>query len=360
MKGTDILREINEEDVFRAIKELYTQCVGGYACIAMIAGPVGAKGMTNGSGDEGLKGDYMFASESAVMEALGFDHFEPVLPGEAIIVTKTKVTRRKLIETPEWRPCIFEYVYFARPDSIIDDIPVSDARLEMGTKLAHTVRRLLGDKHDIDVVIPVPDTSRIIALQLSQVLNLPYREGFNKNRYVGRTFIMPGQENRRKSVRRKLNAMHYEFNNKNVLIVDDSIVRGTTSSEIIQMARDAGAKKVYFASAAPAIRFQNVYGIDMPSRKELVAYNRTEDEISTILGADKVIYQTLDDLVDCCKKFNPSIKCFEASVFDGNYVTGGVSKKYLNTLESQRSDSTLHSQTVSPVASGISNIFEDS
>ncbi|PVU89128.1 hypothetical protein BB559_005223 [Furculomyces boomerangus] len=362
-------RRINEEDVFNAISELYTQCVGGYACVSMIAGfgviafrdPNGIRPMCIGK-RKTLSSipsyDYMVSSESAALEALEFVDIEPVMPGEAIIISKNKIVRRRLDLKSEYTPCIFEYVYFARPDSIIDGIPVNDARMAMGENLAETVKQVLGENNDIDSVIPVPDTSRIIALQLSQALNLPYREGFNKNRYVGRTFIMPGQELRRKTVRRKLNAMRYEFENKNVLIVDDSIVRGTTSREIIQMARDAGAKKVYFASAAPPVKYQNVYGIDMPSRNELIAAYNTEDEVAEILGADKVIYQTIDNLEKACKQFTTKIKKFEMSVFDGVYVTGNVSKKYLENLEQERNDSTRSSPIGSPNISGIDNIFK--
>ncbi|KAJ1934461.1 amidophosphoribosyltransferase, partial [Linderina pennispora] len=258
--------------------------------------------------------DYMFASESVVLDALDFTDVEDVQPGEVIIVSKFAVTRRRLVVEEVIAPCIFEYVYFARPDSTIDSIPVYNARLDMGVKLAHKIRAEMGDTMDIDVVIPVPDTSRAAALQLSHELGLPYREGFNKNRYVGRTFIMPGQEMRRKNVRRKLNAMATEFKDLNVLLVDDSIVRGTTSQEIIQMARDVGARKVYFASAAPAIRHPNVYGIDMPSMKELVAADRDDSEVASVLGADRVFFQDLDDLVASCRQFNPRIKNFDTSV----------------------------------------------
>ncbi|KAJ1738533.1 amidophosphoribosyltransferase [Coemansia sp. RSA 1821] len=225
----------------------------------------------------------------------------------------------------------------------------------MGVKLARKVKQVLGDQMDIDVVIPVPDTSRAAALQLSHELGLPYREGFNKNRYVGRTFIMPGQEMRRKNVRRKLNAMPTEFKDLNVLLVDDSIVRGTTSQEIIQMARDVGAKKVYFASAAPAIRFPNVYGIDMPSMKELVASGNSDSDVSAAIGADRVFFQDLDDLVDSCRKFNPQITTFDTSVFDGKYVTGGVSSEYLQKLEERRSDSSKQKRAADNEVIGLHN-----
>lgn len=235
-------------------------------------------------------------------------------------------------------PCIFEYVYFSRPDSIINGISVYKSRLAMGEALASQVVRTCSPQQlqEIDVVIPVPDTSRVAALQLSYKLNILYREGFIKNRYVGRTFIMPGQSERKKSVRRKLNAMPMEFQGKNVLLVDDSVVRGTTSKEIIQMAREAGAKKVYFASCAPPIRYPNVYGIDMPTSSELVAYNRNVEEVAQVIGADLLIYQDLQDLIEACRKFNPSINEFDVSVFNGLYVTGDITKEYLEELELKR------------------------
>ncbi|KAJ1922039.1 amidophosphoribosyltransferase [Mycoemilia scoparia] len=347
LQKTDKFR-ISEEDIFRAITNLYEQCHGAYACAGMIAGfgimgfrdPFGIRplvfGRRKSSSGDGY--DYMFASESIVLDSLDFTDIRDVNPGEAIIVSKHAVTTRQLVPNPTLSPCIFEYVYFARPDSIIDGVSVYNARLEMGIKLANKIRRTLGDKSDIDVVIPVPDTSRAAALQLSQELGLMYREGFNKNRYVGRTFIMPGQEMRRKNVKRKLNAMTAEFKDKNVLIVDDSIVRGTTSEQIVQMARDAGAKKVYFASAAPAIRYPNVYGIDMPCTAELVAFDRNETEISSAIGADLVIFQDKEDLIDSCRKYNPDITQFDTSVFDGRYVTSDVTKEYLDELEAARSD----------------------
>ncbi|CAG8669089.1 9328_t:CDS:10, partial [Racocetra fulgida] len=276
------ISEIYEEDIFTAIKGIYEQCIGGYACVAMIAA----------------------------------------------------ITKRVLVNWGELTPCIFEYVYFARPDSVIDGISVYRSRLEMGEHLADQVVKKCGKNLDIDVVIPVPDTSRVAALQVSHKLKIAYREGFIKNRYVGRTFIMPGQQMRRKSVRRKLNAMALEFVDKNVLIVDDSIVRGTTSKEIVQMARDAGAKKVYFASCAPPIRYPNVYGIDMPSRRELVAFGLDDDSIAKEIGAD----MDLNDLVASCQKFNPNIATFDCSVFSGHYVTGGVTNEYLDRLERSRSD----------------------
>ncbi|CAG8713164.1 19992_t:CDS:10 [Gigaspora margarita] len=361
---------IYEEDIFTAIKGLYEQCIGGYACAAMIAGfgiigfrdPHGIRPICYGirRSHEGF--DFMFSSESVVLDALGFTEIKDIDLGEAVIVTRQAITRRKLVHWGELTPCIFEYVYFARPDSVINGISVYRSRLEMGEHLANQVIKECGKNLDIDVVIPVPDTSRVAALQLSHKLKIAYREGFIKNRYVGRTFIMPGQQMRRKSVRRKLNAMALEFADKNVLIVDDSIVRGTTSKEIVQMARDAGAKKVYFASCAPPVRCPNVYGIDMPSRRELVAFNRDNDSIAKELGADMVIYQDLNDLIASCQKFNPHITSFDCSVFDGQYVTGGVTDEYLAHLEKDRSDLAKSSRESlhSPDTIGLHNFLHTS
>ncbi|CBQ71312.1 probable ADE4-amidophosphoribosyltransferase [Sporisorium reilianum SRZ2] len=353
---------INEEDIFTAIRDLMKQCKGGYTCIAMLAGfgiiafrdpngirPLGMCSRPSSAAESGeLEGhgkDYCFTSESVICDALGFEDFEDIKAGEAVIITKHAVSRRILTppaDSPDafaFSPDIFEYVYFARPDSVMDGVSVYRSRMAMGDKLADEVRRQLQSTGEsIDVVIPVPDTSRVAALQLAQNLGVPYREGFIKNRYVGRTFIMPGQSVRRKNVRRKLNAMALEFSGKNVLIVDDSIVRGTTSKEIIQMARDAGAKKVIMASCAPPIRYSNVYGIDMPSRQELVAYGRSVEQIAEYIQADMVIYQTLEDLIDSVQQFNPELKHFDCSVFDGHYVTGGVDAAYIAHLEHLRSE----------------------
>ncbi|KAI8059438.1 phosphoribosyltransferase-like protein [Gilbertella persicaria] len=358
---------VNEEDIFAAIKQLHQQCRGGYACVAMIAGygiigirdPHGIRPLIMGSRKNPAGYDYMFASESVVLEALGFTNFEDVKPGEAIIITQGgHISRCQLIEGQKISPCIFEYVYFARQDSIMDGISVYKARLSMGEALADQVTRSFGKDMDIDVVIPVPDTSRVAALQLSKKLNIAYREGFNKNRYVGRTFIMPGQQTRRKNVRRKLNAMALEFQDKNVLLVDDSIVRGTTSKEIIQMAREAGAKKVYFASCAPPIRFPNVYGIDMPTRHELVAHERSEQEVAEVIGADKVIYQDLDDLVQSVRRFNPSIETFDTSVFDKCYITGDIDEKYMAHLEGIRNDDNQSRLSMDSDCVGLYNSFQ--
>ncbi|TIC18292.1 hypothetical protein E3Q15_00170 [Wallemia mellicola] len=356
---------INEEDIFAAVKDLTRQCKGAYACVAMIAGfgivafrdpngirPLGygvraagepVNGIISPQGDKQKTGlDYVFSSESVVSDALGFSDWVDVKPGECMIVTRHSVARRQVAEPAVFAPDIFEYVYFARPDSVIDGISVYRSRMSMGDTLADEVRKQLHGSNTVDVVIPVPDTSRVAALQLAQNLHIPYREGFVKNRYVGRTFIMPGQQQRRKNVRRKLNAMALEFSGKNVLLVDDSIVRGTTSKEIIQMARDAGAKNVFMASCAPAIRYSNVYGIDMPNRKELVAHGRTEQQVADYIGADKVVFQTLEGLIQSCSSLNEDIKNFDCSVFTGQYITGGVDVAYLEHLENLRADNVKH------------------
>ncbi|KAI0034514.1 amidophosphoribosyltransferase [Vararia minispora EC-137] len=339
---------INEEDIFAACGGLMQQAHGAYACVAMLAGfgiiafrdpngirPVGiASRAAAGDGS-----DWLVASESVVADAGGFSDWEDVRPGEAVIITRQSVSRRQVAPPARFAPDIFEYVYFARPDSVLDGISVYRSRMAMGDALAVEVRRVLAEKGiSVDVVIPVPDTSRVAALNLAQALGLPYREGFVKNRYVGRTFIMPGQQMRRKNVRRKLNAMALEFAGKNVLLVDDSIVRGTTSKEIIQMAKDVGAKSVIMASCAPPIRHSNVYGIDMPSRSELVAHGRTATQVAEAIGADLVIYQTLPDLVQSVRGLNPAIETFDCSVFTGDYVTGGVDDAYLTHIEGLRAD----------------------
>ncbi|KAF9115403.1 amidophosphoribosyltransferase [Mortierella sp. AM989] len=357
---------ITEDDIFTAIKGIFDVCQGGYACVAMIAGfgiigfrdPHGIRpvGFAKRQSPKGT--DYMFASESVVCDGCSFTDFEDLGPGEAVIVSKAGVvSRANLVDNANFSPCIFEYVYFSRPDSIIDGISVYKCRLAMGEALADQVLKKLGPNHDVDVIIPVPDTSRVAALQTAYKLDITYREGFIKNRYIGRTFIMPGQAMRKKTVRRKFNAMSLEFAGKNVLIVDDSIVRGTTSKEIVQMARDAGAKKVYLASCAPAIRYANVYGIDMPSPNELIAFNKDDDEIAEALGADKVIFQTLEGLVSSCQKFNPKITSWDAAVFDGKYVTGNVDSAYLQHLEGLRADGKKvnHEDTQSPETLGLYN-----
>ena len=337
---------IDENDIFQAIARVHQRCRGSYAAVAMITGygivgfrdPYGIRPIVFGKRDTDKGAEYMVASESVAMNALGFNLVRDIAPGEAVFIDiDGNLHTRQCAENPVQSPCIFEYVYLARPDSIMDGISVYQARIRMGDKLAGKILRDHPD-HDIDVVIPSPDTSRTAALQLSYELGVAYREGFVKNRYIGRTFIMPGQKERRKSVRQKLNAIEQEFRGKNVLLVDDSIVRGTTSQQIIQMAREAGARKVYFASAAPPVRYPNVYGIDMPAVSELIAHGLDEAAITKAIGADWLVYQDLDDLTDATREGNPKIKRFDSSCFNGEYVTGGVDKPYLDHLEKQRSD----------------------
>lgn len=337
---------VDEDDVFEAVAGVHRRCSGGYAVVAMIIGygivgfrdPHGIRPIVFGKRDTDKGTEYIIASESVALDVLGFELIRDLEPGEAIFITRDgKVSTRQCADKPSYTPCIFEFVYLARPDSIVDDISVYKARLRMGEKLAEKILRERPD-HDIDVVIPIPDTSRTSALRIAYHLGVPYREGFIKNRYIGRTFIMPGQEMRKKSVRQKLNAIDLEFAGKNVLLVDDSIVRGTTSKQIIQMARDAGAAKVYLASAAPPVRYPNVYGIDMPAATELIAYGRDEGEIERVLGADWLIYQDLPDLIEAVKRGNPRIKEFDTSCFDGKYVTGDVTRGYLDELEKARCD----------------------
>jgi amidophosphoribosyltransferase len=338
--------KIDHEDIFTAIRGVHRRCSGGYAAVAMITGygivafrdPYGIRPLVFGQRETPAGKEYMVASESVALDVLGFELIRDVAPGEAIFITTTgHLYTCQCADNPQYSPCIFEIVYLSRPDSIIDGISVYKARLRMGKVLAKKILRLY-PKHDIDVVIPIPDTSRTSALQVAHILNRKYREGFVKNRYIPRTFIMPGQGMRKKSVRQKLNAIGLEFKGKNVLLIDDSIVRGTTCKEIIQMARDAGAKKVYFASAAPPVRYPNVYGIDMPSVNELLAHGRTSEEIAEIIGADWLIYQDLEDLIACARKGNKDIKLFDTSCFTGQYVTGDVDKNYLEKLALSRND----------------------
>jgi amidophosphoribosyltransferase len=317
---------------------------GAYAVVAMVAGhgllafrdPHGIRPLIIGRADTERGVEFLVASESVTLDTLGFKVMRDVAPGEAILVDESgNFHARQCAATSELNPCIFEFVYLARPDSVIDGISVYESRRNMGRSLADKIIRL-GLREEIDVVIPIPDSSRSSALEVAAKLKRQYTEGFIKNRYIGRTFIMPGQEMRRKSVRQKLNAMAIEFKDKNVLLVDDSIVRGTTSREIVQMARESGAKKVFFASAAPPVRYPNVYGIDMPTRAELIATGRTEQEIATLIGADAVIYQDLDALIEDVRSLNPSIERFDCSCFDGVYVTGDVSQEYLDGIEMRR------------------------
>jgi len=338
---------IDESDVFNAVRGVHKRCKGAYAVVVMITGygivgfrdPNGIRPIVFGKRSTSAGDEYVIASESVAVHSLGFELIGDISPGEAVYVDGDgKLHTEQCAENSELRPCIFEQVYFARPDSIIDKISVYKARLRMGEYLADKILRVFPD-HDIDVVVPIPDTSRTSALPLANKLGVVYREGFVKNRYIGRTFIMPGQKQRKKSVRQKLNAIDLEFKGKNILLVDDSIVRGTTSKQIIQMAREAGAKKVYFASAAPPVRYPNVYGIDMPSAVELVGHDRNEKEIAEAIGADWLVYQDLDDLIRAAQKGNPTIKEFDASVFSGHYITGDVNQAYLDQIEQLRNDS---------------------
>ncbi|MCF8998203.1 amidophosphoribosyltransferase [Acinetobacter nectaris] len=337
------------EDIFYAVHRVHQRCRGAYGVVAMITGqglvafrdPNGIRPLIYGSRQsECGKTEYIVASESVAITALGFKVERDIEPGEAIYIDiNGNLFTKQCAKDPKYFPCIFEYVYFARPDAIIDGISVYKARLKMGEKLAHHILKEWGKAHDIDVVIPIPDTSRTSALELANVLGVKFREGFMKNRYIGRTFIMPGQQQRKKSVRQKLNPVELEFKGKNVLLVDDSIVRGTTCNEIIQMARDAGAKKVFFASAAPMVKYPNVYGIDMPVKAELIASDRTVEEIREIIGADRLVFQELNDLKDAIRIPKvPEVQEFDCSVFDGHYVTGDIDLEYLTELEQNRSD----------------------
>ena len=339
----------SEEDIFYAVRQLHRRCLGGYAVIAMITGigivgmrdPFGIRPLCYGKRESAQGAEYMVASESVALDSAGYTMVRDLAPGECIYITEAgEVFTRQCAEAPVLSPCLFEYVYLARPDSVMDGISVYKARLKMGEYLADQILRNWPD-HDIDVVIPIPDTSRTSAVELANKLGVKLREGYIKNRYIGRTFIMPGQTQRQKSVRQKLNPIELEFRGKNVLLVDDSIVRGTTSTLIIEMAREMGAKKVYFASAAPAVRFPNVYGIDMPSVDELVAHGRTDAEVGEMIGADRMIYQDLEDLIRSTQGGGSDIASFDCSVFDGNYVTGDIDDVYLAGLEALRNDDTM-------------------
>ncbi|HYR05988.1 MAG TPA: amidophosphoribosyltransferase [Gallionella sp.] len=330
--------------IFEAVSGVHRRCRGAYAVVAMIAGygllafrdSHGIRPLVVGVHEAEHGPEYLIASESVALDTLGFRFLRDVAPGEAVFIDfDGNFHGRQCSENPSLNPCIFEYVYLARPDSVIDGVSVYETRLCMGEYLADKLKREW-DGVDIDVVIPIPDSSRPSALQLANRLGIPFREGFVKNRYIGRTFIMPGQAMRKKSVRQKLNAIGLEFKGKNVLLVDDSIVRGTTSREIVQMAREAGARKVYFASAAPPVCFPNVYGIDMPSRAELIATGRSDEEICREISADRLIYQDLDDLKKAVRQINPGITGFDASCFDGNYITGDITSQYLDMVEARR------------------------
>ena len=337
----------SKKHFFQAVRKTHVRCQGAYAVVALITGfglvafrdPRGIRPLVIGEKDGPTKKEYIVASENASFSALGFKTLRDVEPGEAIYIdVDGNLHSEQCSDGSQPTPCIFEYVYLARPDSTLDEISVYKARMRMGQKLAKKILRL-NPNHDIDVVIPIPDSSTTAALQLAAALKLPYRQGFVKNRYVGRTFIMPNQEERKKSVRRKLNILDLEFKDKNVLLVDDSIVRGTTSKRIIEMAKQAGAKKVYFSSAAPPVKFQNLYGIDMAATNELIASGKTEEEVADAIGADWLIYQDLKDLIDSAREGNPAIENFEVSIFDGKYPTS-ISPDYLEDLEVTRGDET--------------------
>jgi amidophosphoribosyltransferase len=337
---------LDPDALFRAVTELHKRVRGSYAVVAQIAGygmlvfrdPYGIRPLCIGFNDTEKGPEYLVASESVALEGMGFRFLRDVIPGEAIFIDLDgKLYNQQCAENPSLNPCAFEFVYLARPDSIIDGASVYATRLKMGEYLAEKIKRNFAHG-DIDVVMPIPDSSRPAAMELALKLNLDYREGFIKNRYIGRTFLMPGQAIRRKSVRQKLNAIGSEFKGKNVLLVDDSIVRGTTSREIVQMARDSGAKSVIFASAAPPVKYPNVYGIDMPTRNELIAYGRTDEEVCREITADALVYQDIEALKRSISDANPTLKNFEASCFDGHYITGDISSDYLDRLEVSRNN----------------------
>ncbi|MDC0361983.1 amidophosphoribosyltransferase [Halioglobus sp.] len=334
------------EDIFTAVETVHQRCKGGYAVIGLLVNygvfgfrdPLGIRPLVIGMRETSNGPEYMIASESVALDVLGFTLLDDVAPGEAIFIDQNgQLHRRKCAEAAILSPCIFEHVYFARPDSLMDGISVYKTRMRQGEALARKVRRLRPDL-DVDVIIPIPDTSRIAAQAMAYELNIKFREGLMKNRYIGRTFIMPGQSQRKKSVRQKLNPVPLEFSGKNVMLVDDSIVRGTTCRQIIEMAREAGAENVYFASAAPAVRYPNVYGIDMPAASELIAHGRTTEEICELIGADWLVYQDLQDLVACSLEGNSKVSGFDCSVFNGEYLTGDIDQAYLDRIESLRND----------------------
>ena len=341
-------QHLDPDDIFKAVGAVHQRCKGAYAAVAIVNNhglvcfrdPYGIRPLIFGKRTtESGETEYMVASESVALDTLEFEVIRDVAPGEAVYIDfEGNLHSRQCAPNPTYSPCIFEHVYFARPDSFIDKISVYKARLRMGEKLAEKILREWPE-HDIDVVIPIPDSSLTSAVALAHVLGTKMRHGFVKNRYIGRTFIMPGQQMRRKSVRQKLNAIGLEFKGKNVLLVDDSIVRGTTSEQIIQMARESGANKVYFASASPPVCYPNVYGIDMPSAKELIAHGKEVEEVQREIGADWLIFQDLEDLIETAREGNPEIERFDTSVFDGTYVTGDIDDDYLAQLQARRSDS---------------------
>ncbi len=332
--------------VFDTVAQVAEQAVGAYAVVAMIIGkgivgfrdPYGIRPLCYGKREAEGKTEYMITSESVALDVLGFELIGDVLPGQAVYISHDgDLHVRQCVERKDYAPCVFEFVYFARRDSVIDGISVYKARLRMGEKLADKILRLYPD-HDIDVVMPIPETSCTAALPMAHRLSVKYREGLVKNPYIGRTFIMPRQDERAHSVRRKFNTVQLEFQDKNVLLVDDSIVRGTTTQQIVQMAREAGARNVYLASAAPPVRYPNVYGIDMPAASEFVAHGQTEEGIARYLGVDWLVYQDLEDLKECALGVNDDVIELDCSVFDGRYVTGDVDQAYLDMIERARND----------------------
>lgn len=337
---------LDVQDLFSAVRSVHQRCHGAYSAVAMINGygimafrdPYGIRPLCFGKRTTEHGNEYLVASESVAMDMLGFELIREVAPGEAVFVSmQGDLHTQQCAESPIYSPCIFEYVYLSRPDSIVNGVAVHKARLRMGERLAAKIRRTWSDL-DVDVIIPIPDTSRTVAMQLAYELGVECREGFIKNRYVGRTFIMPGQKARKKSVRQKLNPIPLEFEGKRVMLVDDSVVRGTTSQQLVQLARESGAERVYFASAAPPVRYPNVYGIDMPNASELLAYNRDEQQISEAIGADVMIYQDIEDLRSAVKAGNPELNRLDCSCFDGEYVTGDVSEEFLYGLSLARCD----------------------
>ena len=352
---------VTAKDIFKVVTTVHKKIRGAYAVVAAIIGqglvafrdPNGIRPLALGKRITEMGEEYMVASESVALDAVGFTFIRDVAPGECVYITeKGELHTQQRAEVPATSPCVFEFVYFARPDSFIDGISVYASRVNMGRKLGEKIAREWADL-DIDVVIPIPETSMDVALQIANTLELPYRQGFVKNRYIGRTFIMPGQTMRKQSVRRKLNAISSEFKGKNVLLVDDSIVRGTTSGQIIEMARESGAKKVYFASAAPEIRFPNVYGIDMPSANELIAYGREIDQIADLIQADGLIFQDIEDLVEAVREENPEIQRFETSVFDGNYITADIDQDYLERIDIARGEASKSGPVVQAELSNL-------
>jgi len=355
------------DDIFKAVAAVYRRCKGGYSAIALLVNygvvgfrdPFGIRPLVVGEREGASGKEYMLASESVALDQLGFTLINDVAPGEVVYIDMNGVLHRQQCAVDaKLRPCIFEHVYFARPDSLMDGVSIYKTRMRQGEALA---RKILEERpdHDIDVVIPIPDTSRIAAQSMAHNLGVKFREGLMKNRYIGRTFIMPGQSQRKKSVRQKLNPVPLEFKGKNVMLVDDSIVRGTTCRQIIDMAREAGANKVYFASAAPPVRYPNVYGIDMPTVKELIAHDRTEDEVCELIGADWLVFQDLDDLIQCSRDGNPDIEHFDCAVFNGEYVTGDVDKSYLARVESLRNDKAQSERRAAEGEADVVGLYND-